>query len=408
MGKGSELMWHILPRRRRGPARSGLRAARHVLAAAVCTAPMLFSASGQAAAASSSIPVAPALSVPIPTVNGCATVLKDLASYASAGIPAVGCVSSGPNAAAPAQPATTAPSAPSYCASNSDYYQRFGNCLSEDWWYDIYNTSTGAIEGYGSGTMTFWNQLSYNNRGWDMEGDLNINTFSGLAVGTTINAAFVCNSTGADCGVTPVDTSWGPQTEFVPANDNANYAGGQSFQSSGTGTDYQNFEVYMTFENPNVTASFLTIGPTSGGATQRCDNFSYFNNSAGGCVFYQYPYNFFNISLSDPTVYQAAEVDEIGQQTISTHPGLYGSGAPLTRDTNPADQQANRAVACKNVPPSCDEYPYASTHQGAAFGPYYSQTILASQNSQEGTNLGVFLYYNRIAEGDPYFVNVTN
>jgi len=149
-------------------------------------------------------------------------------------------------------------------------------------------------------------------------------------------------------------------------------------------------------------------------AAQRCDSFSYFRNTTAGCAYYQFQYYAFTVSMSDPLVAEAAQLDYQGQQEISTHPGAFGLGAPLTRDTNSTDQKANRKASCGTISAnnhnstlSCDEYPYATTHQGAAFGPFVSGLINAAQNSKEGSYLSAFYLYNRVAEGDPFYVLVT-
>lgn len=257
--------------------------------------------------------------------------------------------------------------------------------------------------------MTFWNTLAYNNRAsWNENANLNINTFTGEAAASTIKASFSCNNGGdLACMVNANNTSWKLQTEFVPATTDADYTGAQSFGSPGTSTDYQTFAVTLMVENSFAPPAFDTIGPTAGAGTQRCDSASYINNG-GGCSYYEYPFNFFTLSLSDPTVGQAAQTDQDGQMTLPGNPGWYGHGSVLTRDTNQADMQANRAAACKGVPPSCDEYPYASTHQGAAFGPVIARSISASQNSKEGSLLSSFFLTNRIGEADPFYVNITS
>ncbi|GAA1271006.1 hypothetical protein GCM10009677_24820 [Sphaerisporangium rubeum] len=59
--------------------------------------------------------------------------------------------------------------------------------------------------------------------------------------------------------------------------------------------------------------------------------------------------------------------------------------------------------------PSCDEYPFASTHQGSAFaGINYSVAIVErSDNCSAGTKLKNWYIWNRILERDPFWVDVT-
>jgi hypothetical protein len=114
-----------------------------------------------------------------------------------------------------------------------------------------------------------------------------------------------------------------------------------------------------------------------------------------------------------------------------------GSGLPslLTRLTDPGLIEANRATACPDSYPrpdgkSCDEYPFASTYQGAAFtggGPrtfdwcqvdigqpgstgesgYSVCMIDADQNSGGGSALGSFYGDNRVIDHDAFYVSIT-
>lgn len=110
--------------------------------------------------------------------------------------------------------------------------------------------------------------------------------------------------------------------------------------------------------------------------------------------------------------------------------GGWPSGGVLTRLTDPGLRDANRAIACPASYPrpaglSCDEYPFASTYQGAAFtggGPrtfgwcqvpvgggsgssgYSVCMIDAGQNSAGGSALGSFYGSNRVTDGDPFQV----
>jgi hypothetical protein len=89
----------------------------------------------------------------------------------------------------------------------------------------------------------------------------------------------------------------------------------------------------------------------------------------------------------------------------------FGDGAGLTRDMSQADQDANRAVACPpgGTPPgqSCDEYPMASTHQGAAFsapGNWSTAFVPPGANDSQGGVLSNFYSFNHVLDGDEFFV----
>jgi hypothetical protein len=89
------------------------------------------------------------------------------------------------------------------------------------------------------------------------------------------------------------------------------------------------------------------------------------------------------------------------------------SGTGLTRDMNPNDILLNRARACGNVTlgpnQSCDEYPMATTHQGAAFvgpGNFSAIAVPETANSSQGGTLNNFYATFHVLDGDEFFVQV--
>jgi len=91
-------------------------------------------------------------------------------------------------------------------------------------------------------------------------------------------------------------------------------------------------------------------------------------------------------------------------------PGDPGRSSPLTYA--PAEIDANRAAACGGLTPppgeadtTCDEYPLASTEQGAASGgPYSICWVPQEDNTAQGKHNSEFLYDNRMLPGDKYYV----
>jgi hypothetical protein len=92
-------------------------------------------------------------------------------------------------------------------------------------------------------------------------------------------------------------------------------------------------------------------------------------------------------------------------------PGKHGTTRYLERLTNTAKRNENREMACPSSLPrpegkSCDEYPFATTWQGAATsgGNFSRRMINAQQNSQGGNALNNFYTYNRIIEKDRFLM----
>jgi hypothetical protein len=124
-----------------------------------------------------------------------------------------------------------------------------------------------------------------------------------------------------------------------------------------------------------------------------------------------------------------------GPRRQSTGFGVF-PGRPLTRTMNQSIIDANRATSCPWWLPrpegkSCDEYPFASTLEGAASRPHLGRTfsgcsldgifplgypgqgegwsacmIDARQNSSGGGLLGAFYTRERILDGDQFFTFV--
>jgi hypothetical protein len=91
-------------------------------------------------------------------------------------------------------------------------------------------------------------------------------------------------------------------------------------------------------------------------------------------------------------------------------PAAFASnGAVLNRDTSQADITANNRAACAHVVTgpgqSCDEFPLASTFQGAAFQRVFSAVpVPASANFSQGGITGIFYSSNRVIDDDGFYV----
>jgi len=149
--------------------------------------------------------------------------------------------------------------------------------------------------------------------------------------------------------------------------------------------------------------------------TVRCDNMSYFPTLSGGCVMPDVEPTL-EMSLSDPTVTDAAQFYLDTQNTLPYHDGspdqTVAGGPytlPLIRMYNPQQRDVNRRRACPppegldpTVPnPSCDEYPFASTYNASA-STVKSRTVPLEQNRKAGSYVSAFLTKNHIIDGDAW------
>jgi Deoxyribonuclease NucA/NucB len=77
---------------------------------------------------------------------------------------------------------------------------------------------------------------------------------------------------------------------------------------------------------------------------------------------------------------------------------------------NSADQTANNRVACASVvtipgQTNCDEFPLATTYQGAAFQPVWSAVAVpVTANSSQGGITNAFYKGNRVIDDDAFYV----
>jgi len=168
----------------------------------------------------------------------------------------------------------------------------------------------------------------------------------------------------------------------------------------------------------------------------RCDNRGARGVRGQGCVVnatttyyvYQYDQRFYSVAA------------HIAAAHSSGLPGSHWSELPLTRTTNPATVSSNRRAACPRSVQrpdgyTCDEYPFASTLQGAASGGVvrvlpgcnllevpgtgpvgFSRCMVptadasahgSNENSAQGSNLGLFYGSQRVLDGEDFWVELT-
>ena len=170
----------------------------------------------------------------------------------------------------------------------------------------------------------------------------------------------------------------------------------------------------------------------------RCDE-GLARRGTKGCVYIEAPAIFSGISMSDPDVDESAI--HIREAQAADLPGKFvgrGDGSilqdssndsPLTRTREPDVIAKNRSAARKQYvlqyaeepvctlttdpddppgPCNCDEYPFASTYEGAFEGRFSVKRIDAKDNQRAGARLGNFFTSQRVIGGDTFYVNVTD
>ncbi|WP_327416408.1 NucA/NucB deoxyribonuclease domain-containing protein [Streptomyces sp. NBC_01233] len=131
------------------------------------------------------------------------------------------------------------------------------------------------------------------------------------------------------------------------------------------------------------------------------------------------------MSLKDPAVNESArhilDAQTLPERTFPSFPGksVPGGSTPLHRLIDKTAQDKNRDAAiatCKDVwgdysgtKLQCDEYPFASTKEGAAApGKRFSARLIdGGDNETGGRRLNEMYTLNRILNGDAFYVKIT-
>jgi len=143
----------------------------------------------------------------------------------------------------------------------------------------------------------------------------------------------------------------------------------------------------------------------------RCDAMSYIVGA--GCV-YPYMHGKFWLAYNDPDAGHSAQFIAGSQRVLVGHPGEIGGSFLHRIDRGSPEYTANvnaKNAACAAMqqpvgPPDydCDEYPFASTLEGARTGNFRVQYLWASHNRSAGGKLSGFYSADRILYGDPFWV----
>ncbi|MFF3639368.1 NucA/NucB deoxyribonuclease domain-containing protein [Streptomyces sp. NPDC002250] len=302
------------------------------------------------------------------------------------------------------QPAISAWPTPNWCddhgADNNWYVTRFKACgvFSAD--LTVHDTRTGRV----TGTMHYLAAgYAYSKRdikAWAYQVELVEVSASGDAVGSSANGRGTC------AGKCKVTESKFP-SQAVSRNkeavgqfffDTTIQARPKGAKGDGQGTARWNF-TNPKWAGPSneITLSLPTV---------RCDN-ALPGTSKIGCVMPYIPVMVYAKSGPYP---ELAKHIQYAQDTKHL-PGKYGTTKYLTRLTDKEKIKKNRNKACPSsrhrpAGKQCDEYPFASTWQGASTGGgHFSwRMINATQNEEGGKALGRFYLYNRVLEKDRFLV----
>ena len=304
--------------------------------------------------------------------------------------------------------------------SGANQPDRFTSCTDGYWEYYLYVVKTGQVVGWVDFEDLQYVTLDARSPVWkhgfilvvyDGQGLLKEGTGVTMSTGCILNPGVCRNGArpfGADAGGTAWNaapyTNWSSEWDEYDSGPVATTARSVDFLDDSLGVEI------TIVGSPNPLA-WNDIGQ---GLVARCDNtLSTATSTSVGCVNDDVVPTLTFDSTRNPLVAPVAQHIYTAQTAATSAGGLATKwGVPpiaLYRDTRQSDIDANRRVSCGSVSSpagsSCDEFPMASTYEGAAFQSDYSVAVVPeSANSSQGGLTNGFYSGNRVIDTDPFFV----
>ncbi|MGW4937319.1 NucA/NucB deoxyribonuclease domain-containing protein [Streptomyces sp. NPDC004166] len=372
--------------------------------------------------------------------NSCATVRSRIDALAAEGQKTVACIAPAPAHKPSVRKAPTSDASaladrqpvplPDWCydLSNGDgtwYHTRSEACSIDTLSVDVINIPSGELVGQIYYQTNEFVYTAHDMPTWGHQVIIRMYGGWGQISGTKVEGAATCDGqctlseANVDFPAQSVSVGSAPWGDALPTSTAT--AAGAIGEAKST--------MYWVFTNPSWTKGTDLIG-SQVVVPVRCDNATKGVTKAG-CVFKDYaPVNVVSLSGLYPNYAR-----HIQDAQASGLPGAYPDGQPLTRQTSDTAIASNRTAACPQASSggyprptgySCDEYPFASTHQGAASnrllgrtftwcqistltsrtGPGWSACMIpANENTAAGReDLRVFYNENRVLENDAFYV----
>ncbi len=260
----------------------------------------------------------------------------------------------------------------------------------------------GVPEAIGGFNILVTHEITLNHQltGFTEDFDMVFSDGWGEWLGATFNAGVECLGV---CRVVSSDLPWAWPV-VIPG-----WQSGRINYDTTPTSIHRFVSTYRIFVGPNPTADAEYTTPVI-----RCD-YGAARRGNAGCIFPN--------AAAYMIQMQAATIPDIRnnirniQQAGPLHYGRPNDGNALRHTKDQALKAANRAAACPpphgNPAPSgynCDEYPFASTYQGASqvsYPNWGSEWVPKSQNSSQGGFICGFNWQNRMLDGDYFWVDVS-
>ncbi len=302
----------------------------------------------------------------------------------------------------------------SLCSQGFSNPDRFTSCSDDGWEIDNTETTDGVTTVVGTLSFEIISSAQFGTNGtltWSL--DANIVT----DVGTGTLSGGLSGTIGTKCGIQPsvcltdsgndgFDIALEPLTTTTWTWDQSDNGNAVTIANS-----VDNLTGFIgVVLDLNAPGNPVLVDDSAGNTLWgRCDNVI----SPADCVDPNGPMFVAFDATTNPLIGPVADHVYNAEAALPSHWGNpnYGDSAGLTRDMNDNDINANRDVACPagQTPPgmSCDEYPMATTHQGAAFsapGDWSIAYVPPSANNSQGGVLENFYAFYHVLDGDEYFV----
>ncbi|MFL4909262.1 NucA/NucB deoxyribonuclease domain-containing protein [Streptomyces sp. MMS24-I2-30] len=286
---------------------------------------------------------------------------------------------------------------PVSCAARTAKINRTSHCYRNEWPVELQNEATGKIEGRARLHVNIKVRLDPRNRHkWQHSIALKITDPQGPMVLAIVGSADL------KCGACTFNRQY-PQP--LPPNISKTFT--MTVSSPHDVTMVDKMQTYVALTAPN--AANVDAQPVGPDLHVRCDNTPRISpQEKGGCVYPDVKPTYF-ISRSHSVYGPVAKHITQAQSRLIQAWGLKGRGPALTITRDDRLNNRNRRAACGNSPrPSCDEYPFASTYEGAFRNKDYStRTVPLTSNTREGNYRQQWYNRNRLLESDAFWVQPT-
>lgn len=323
---------------------------------------------------------------PVAAPTSCAAIRAERMALAAQGHTRATCITQRTVKKATARKTGASPAINMFCPIN-----RFEICTNSAGSIQVIDLNTGQVVGVLNYSLQQDIVMNPNSLTFAENYNMNFTSGSGNIQGMMVGLSVTC---GQFC------TAFTNFTNPVQGIVGGSLGGAISYSDSPVLIDSTKSTYTLTATGPFIPG----VGVTQS-QTYRCDTVI---GIAGGCVNPGY-WPILTTMINLPTISQ--NIRNV-QSSGPHHYGKMAGGFPLTRsDTS---QTANNNAACPPAgtqPPntSCDEYPFASTAQGAAtsqkpdWGSVWAPN--SEQNSQGGF-ISSFYQANRVLNGDAFWVQV--